>query len=423
VSGAALPSATIAVVNFNTPDDVPGCLDALLALDYPSVEIVVVDNSGAEGGRPVALGDRYPRARVLTPGTNLGFAGGANLAWQSSAAGLLGVVNPDVRVRPDWLTALARGLREHVGQRAAIAGGKLLYPDGRVQHAGGAFQFPAGTAAHIGRGEPDSPAFGQDREMAYVTGAALVITRAAAVRLGYFDAGFWPVYFEDVDLCARAWEAGYSVWYIPAAVATHTESASLAHGGASYFRYYQRNRLRYVLRHYDRARTLTEFAPAEEARLRGDLEAEDRRSALNLYADARALHGAPAGGASAPLPSADASPPVARRARLLAAVGETQQRWRVAAQPFRSRIPGVAWLRTRFNNLWTRWYVEPILAQQVEYNAALARAVRELADQVSGLEAALLVRAGLHEVTPAAPPGAAGAGEEGQGSEQGAIGT
>jgi hypothetical protein len=33
------------------------------------------------------------------------------------------------------------------------------------------------------------------------------------------------------------------------------------------------------------------------------------------------------------------------------------------------------------------------------------------------------VRAGLHEVTPAAPPGAAGAGEEGQGSEQGAIGT
>ena len=74
--------------------------------------------------------------------------------------------------------------------------------------------------------------------------------RAAYRALGGFDAGFWPVYFEDVDLCTRAWDAGYSVWYIPAAVATHAESASLAHGGPAYFRYYHRNRLRYVLRHY-----------------------------------------------------------------------------------------------------------------------------------------------------------------------------
>ncbi len=71
----------------------------------------------------------------------------------------------------------------------------------------------------------------------------------------------------------------------------------------------------------------------------------------------------------------------------------------VTPQPFRSRVPGLAWLRTRLNNLWTRWYVDPIVAQQVAYNAALARAVRELADQVSGLEAALLVRTALEQAT------------------------
>ena len=89
-----------------------------------------------------------------------------------------------------------------------------------------------------------------------------------------------------------------------------------------------------------------------------------------------------------------------------------------SARPFQSRIPGLAWLRTRLNNLWTRWYVDPIVAQQVEYNAALARAVRELAAQVSGLEAALRVHAGLEQalapaaaeaVDPAAgPPGPEG---------------
>src|SRR5205807_455502 len=163
---------------------------------------------------------------------------------------LLAVVNPDVRVQPGWLRALAAGLRAHAGERPAVVGGKLLYPDGRVQHAGGTFAWPAAATAHAGRGEPDGDAFTEDRAVPFVTGAALAITRAAATALGGFDAGFWPVYFEDVDLCTRAWAAGYSVWYIAAAVGVHAESASLAHGGATYFRYYQRNRLRYVLAPY-----------------------------------------------------------------------------------------------------------------------------------------------------------------------------
>ncbi|HMA38092.1 MAG TPA: glycosyltransferase family 2 protein [Chloroflexia bacterium] len=394
------PTATVVIVNYNTPAEVPGCLDALAALEYPDVEILLVDNGG-DGGRPVDLGDRYPAVRVLHPARNLGFGGGANLGWEQARGEILAVVNPDVRVRPEWLRALATGLHDHADRRAAIGGGKLLYPDGRVQHAGGTFRFPAATTALIGRGEPDGVAFAHDQEMAYVTGGAFAITRAASAALGGFDAGFWPVYFEDVDLCTRAWDAGYSVWYLPAAVAVHAESASLAHGGADYFRYYQRNRLRYVLRHYPAARVRGEFAAAEESRLRGDLAPEDRVSSLNLYADLASLDAVQAPPAAAPplLPGPAPGPAAARADRLAAATAEALAHWRVTPQPFRSRLPGVAWLRTRLNNLWTRWYVEPILAQQVAYNAVLARTVRELADQVAGLEAALLVRAGLAQLT------------------------
>ncbi|MGI8588651.1 MAG: glycosyltransferase family 2 protein [Chloroflexia bacterium] len=393
MTNQTLPTASIVVVNYNTPGDLPGCIEALRALDYPSVEIIVVEN-GAGGGPIPAPTVEETTVRYLTPGANLGFAGGANLGWAAARGEIIAVVNPDVRVRAGWLRALAAGLREHKG--AGIAGGKLLYPDGRVQHAGGAFAFPQGTTAHIGRGEPDGPAFSSDREAAYVTGGALVVTREAWSALGGFDAGYWPVYFEDLDLCTRAWDAGYSVWYIAEAVATHAESSSLAHGGADYFRYYHRNRLRYLLRHYDRARLLTEFAPAEEARLRADMQAEDRTGSLNLYADPSALAAlAVQPAVPPPMPPAAPSPAALRRARLDVAAAEALGGWRVTPQPFRSRVPGLAWLRTRLNNLWTRWYVDPILAQQVEYNAALARAVRELAEQVSGLEAALLVHTGL----------------------------
>jgi GT2 family glycosyltransferase len=393
-----LPTAAVVIVNYNTPDEVPACLDALAALVYPRVEILVVDNGG-DGGTPVDLRDRYPAVRVLRPSRNLGFAGGANFGWAATEAKVLAVLNPDVRVTPGWLQALVGGMRDHADRRAGVVGGKLLYPDGRVQHAGGTFAFPAASTALIGRGEPDGPAFAADREVPYVTGGALAISRDAYTRLGGFDAGYWPAYFEDLDLCTRAWDAGFSVWYIAGAVAQHAESLSLAHGGPAYFRAYQRNRLRYVLRHYDRGLVATAFAPAEEARLRGDLAPDDRASSLTLYGDALALAAllAPPGAAPPPLPPADPGPPAARQVTLAGQVAEVMAGWRVQPQPFTSRIPGLAWLRTRLNNLWTRPYLDPILAQQVEYNAALARAVRELAAQVSGLEAALLVRAGLDD--------------------------
>ena len=96
-SPLAWPAASVVVVNYNTPAEVPGCLDALLALDYPQVEILVVDN-GTGGGQPVALGDRYPGVRVLAPGANLGFGGGANLGWQTASSDILAVINPDVRI-------------------------------------------------------------------------------------------------------------------------------------------------------------------------------------------------------------------------------------------------------------------------------------------------------------------------------------
>ncbi len=416
---ARLPVASIAVVNYNTPALVPGCLDALGALDYPEVEILVVDNAERPEDAVPALPEEAG-VRLLRPGANLGFAGGTNLAWREARGDLLAVVNPDVRVAPGWLRALAGGLAAHAAERAAIVGGKLLYPDGRVQHAGGVFAFPEARGAHRGHGAADDPAFAADAAVAFVTGAALAITREAARALGGFDAGFWPAYFEDVDLCARAWAAGYSVWYIAAAQATHRESASLEHGGAAYFRYYQRNRLRYVLRHYAAAQVRGPFAAAEEARLRGDLAPADRGSSLNLYADAAALAAvAAAPGAPPALPPLAPGPAAARHAALQASVAEAQAAWRVAARPFQSRIPGLAWLRTRLNNLWTRWYVDPIVAQQVEYNAALARAVRELAAQVSGLEAALRVHAGLEQALapPAAEAADAGARPPGQEGE------
>jgi GT2 family glycosyltransferase len=396
-----LPPATVVVVNYNTADELPGCLTALAALAYPgAVQIVVVDNASTDGSAE-RVRAQFPQVELIAGETNLGFAGGANRGWAAARGDLLAVVNPDVRPRPDWLAARARALRDHAGDRAAIVGGKLLYEDGAtVQHAGGIFGFPLATTDHRGRGTRDTGAYEQAAPVPFVTGGALAITREAATALGGFDAGFYPAYFEDVDLCWRAREAGYTIWYVPDAVATHQESATLEREGELYFEYFQRNRLRFVLKHYALPALLWGFAPAEAARLRGTLPPLDRASSLALYAHPAALPalleslGLP-GPAPAPDWTPDSGPgdpgPTARRVQLEGAVDELLALWRLnEPADERRRAARPAWRRVR-----DEWYLPGVRGHQIQFNAAVTRAIRDLATQVSGLEAATQAQATL----------------------------
>jgi GT2 family glycosyltransferase len=388
-----LPPATVVVVNYNTVAELPGCLAALRALEYPgAVQVVVVDNASADGSADLVRA-QFPDVALIASETNLGFAGGGNRGWAAARGEVLAVVNPDVRPRPAWLAALAGALRDHADEQAAIAGSKLLYGDGTtLQHAGGVFGFPLATTDHRGRGAPDTGAFEQAEAVPFVTGGALAITRAAYEALGGFDPGFHPVYFEDVDLCWRARAAGYTVWYAPMAVATHRESASLEREGEQYFEYFQRNRLRFVLKHYALPDLLWGFAPAEATRLRGTLPPLDRAASLALYAHPATLAalleslGLP-GPDPAPDLTVDHGPmdpgPLARRVQLEVAVGEVMALWRLNEPP--AGTPRPAWRRVR-----DEWYVPAVRGHQIQFNAAVARAIRDLAAQVSSQEAAAL---------------------------------
>ncbi|HEX2912728.1 MAG TPA: hypothetical protein VH186_18125 [Chloroflexia bacterium] len=70
--------------------------------------------------------------------------------------------------------------------------------------------------------------------------------------------------------------------------------------------------------------------------------------------------------------------------RLLDQAAEVKSRWLVEEKPFKSGLPFVASVRERFNSISTRWYVKPILAQQVEFNAAVSRSIEDLTQIVTG---------------------------------------
>jgi Predicted glycosyltransferases len=246
---------------WNGREHLPGCLDALLAQDYPNFEIIAVDNASVDGSAEL-IAEKYPQVRLIRNICNLGFAGGCNVGLKAAQGDVLVLLNQDTVVLPGWLLALVEALQK---PEVGIVGCKILYPDGKtIQHAGGWIEWPLGLAHHYGKGELDQGQWDQHREVEYVTGAAMAFRRHLIDQIGGMDEGFWPGYFEDADFCFRAREIGYKILYIHEAVVLHKETTSISDP----FKLscaYQKGRLRFVLKHMSPYQFLGEFVDAEKS--------------------------------------------------------------------------------------------------------------------------------------------------------------
>ncbi len=189
------------------------CVAALVA--DGAQDIVVVDNEAAAG--PVAAVSELPGVRVLTPGRNLGYAGGCNYAALHTDGDVLVFVNSDALVRPGTLTALGgRVAKPDVG--LASANVRLADRPEVLNTAGNPVHFLMFSWVG-GLGEPAAD-HAEATEVASVTGVTFAVRREVWEELGGFDA-LYGAYCEDVYLSMRAWQAGYRVVHEPEAVVLH----------------------------------------------------------------------------------------------------------------------------------------------------------------------------------------------------------
>jgi GT2 family glycosyltransferase len=219
------------------------CLERLLAELPAECEAIVVDDASADS-TPVLLVSYGEAIRVLRLPANVGYARACNEGAAVAAGDTLVFLNNDTEPLPGWLQALEDYAREHPA--AAVVGAKLLYPSGSVQHAGVVIGRD-GYPHNLYTGLPAAhPAVNRSRRLQAVTGACMLVRRAAFERAGGFDPGYMNS-LEDVDLCLRIGEQGGEVHYCHEAVLTHLESASRGRDErfeASVARYRQRWRER-----------------------------------------------------------------------------------------------------------------------------------------------------------------------------------
>lgn len=247
---AASPRRRIAlvIVSFGSPQLVEDNVSATVA-DSPDLDVIVVDNfSTAMHRRQVSAIAAHRGWTLIAPETNTGFGTGVNLgasaAIERGATHLL-LLNPDATIDSVSIAALADAV-SRAGAR--LASPVVKRPDGSLWFTGMAVDLVDGS---MHRGDVADPSAGT---IPWLTGACMMMTVDDWKTLGGFDARFF-LYWEDVDLCARARESGMSLEVVHDASAVHSVggtqlSRDLAKSDV-YYRYNIRNRMLFAAAHLD----------------------------------------------------------------------------------------------------------------------------------------------------------------------------
>ncbi len=243
--GAAAPPAvravdlSVIIVNYNAGSFLEACLASIRRFGGDlALEIFVVDNASTDGSLEALR--RFPEvASDPEPRANVGFAAAVN---QGSTVGQGTVSSSSSIPTPtSCRRSFARSWRSprHTRMPASSGRGSGI-PTGASRRPPTAFRRSSrrpGTVLRLRRLVPVSclraaPGLvagavlrtaGSPREsrpVDYVTGACMLIRREVVDRIGGFDPRFF-LYFEEKDFCLRAGQAGWRVWFDPAAEVVH----------------------------------------------------------------------------------------------------------------------------------------------------------------------------------------------------------
>ena len=226
-----VPELSICILSWNTEGLTRDCLASLHAdPQSENWQVIVVDNDSTDGS--VAMVQRqFPVVELIRSPTNLGFAGGNNLAFTHARGEHLLLLNSDTRVPVGALGHLLDHLRQH--QAVGAVGPRLVDDDGRLELSCGRAPglipeifhklllhrvfpfFRFGTWHHR-----------ETRDVGWVTGACLMVRSQALDATGGLDDGIFMCY-EDLEWCMRLRAAGWRIEYVPGTEVVHLEGQSI----------------------------------------------------------------------------------------------------------------------------------------------------------------------------------------------------
>lgn len=225
------PELSIVVLSYNTKDLLLNCLKSLakVSAEIP-FETIVVDNASTDGsGDALSKFMGLDDLRVIINSENLGFARGNNSARKYVRGKYILFLNSDTIVYPQTLKATVDYLRKHPSVGALSC--KTLLPNGELdKDARRSFPTPGVSFMHLILGinkyywyESQDP--NETAEVDVIQGAYFLVRKKILDDVDWFDEEYF-LDGEDIDLCWKIRQRGYSIIYYPEVSILHIKGAS-----------------------------------------------------------------------------------------------------------------------------------------------------------------------------------------------------
>ena len=226
------PLVSVLIPSMDHTEDLKRCLDSLYRYaGYDRFEVVVIENNSTDPATMRfydAARHHYKNLRFVRYQGDFNFSAINNYGVKFAQGEYLLLLNNDLEILSEGFVRemLSYAQRKNVG----AVGAKLFYPDDTIQHAG-VFIGLGGSAGHNHKGHPrasggDMYRLATTQNVLAVTGACLMVKKAAYIAIGGLDATNFAVAYNDVDFCLRLAAKGLLNVMTPFANAYHYESKS-----------------------------------------------------------------------------------------------------------------------------------------------------------------------------------------------------
>jgi len=225
---------SIIVVNYNRKDLLKNCLDGAMAQSFKDIEIIAVDN-GSSDGSPDMVKAGYSGVVLIENKENLFFCKANNQGIEVAKGDLILCLNSDCVLEWDYLKEAVSSF--NVGEKIGMVSGKILRMDKKTIDSTGLFVAGNRKPLERGYGKPDKGRYDNPGYVFGVSGSCMLMRKDMLDDIkdenGYFDETF-EMYYEDLDLCWRAWKKGWKAYYNPKAKAYHARGGtSITLGGSN----------------------------------------------------------------------------------------------------------------------------------------------------------------------------------------------
>lgn len=211
---------SIVILSWNGLDLLKECLPSVIrAVEVygGECEVLLIDNGSSDGSAEYVKSN-FPQVKILSLGENLSFTKAMNKGIRVAKGDVVIVLNNDVIVEKDFIAPLAKHFSED--KNIFAAGAKMLFWDRKTLNFGRAKgDFRYGFFRRV-IGDSASAV-----NSLYASAGGMALDKDKFLKLGGFDEDF-EVYWEDLDLCYRAWRRGWKTVYEPQSVVYHKVHAT-----------------------------------------------------------------------------------------------------------------------------------------------------------------------------------------------------